>query len=58
MEMPAGSAATLDRLAAVVDPRASIAPGMPDRHGGSEAYRPPRSADVVVSPKSPRGLRA
>jgi D-lactate dehydrogenase (cytochrome) len=49
MEMPAGIAATLDRLAAIVGSRATIARGVPDEHGRSEAYPTPRSPDVVVS---------
>jgi D-lactate dehydrogenase (cytochrome) len=49
MEMPAGIAATLDRLAAIVGSRATAARGVLDEHGRSEA-----SPDVVMSPETTR----
>jgi|tagenome__1003787_1003787.scaffolds.fasta_scaffold20772037_2 hypothetical protein len=48
MEVPAGIAATLDCLAAVVDRRATNARGMLDQHGRTEADRPPGSRDGVA----------
>jgi len=52
MEMPAGIAATLDRLAAIVGSRATIARGVLDEHGRSEAYHEHRPPDVVVFPET------
>jgi len=48
MDMPAGIAATLDSLAAIVGSRATIARGVLDRHGRSEADHAPRLSDGVV----------
>lgn len=56
MEMPSGIAARLDRLAGVVDPRASTARGMLDQHAGTEAYHAPRSPDVVAFPETSEDL--
>jgi D-lactate dehydrogenase (cytochrome) len=52
MEMPAGIAASLDRLAAIVGSHASAARGVLDAHGRSEACHESRSPDVVVFPQS------
>ena len=48
--MLAGIAATLDRFAAVVGPRATVARGVLGPHGRREADQAPRSSDVVVLP--------
>lgn len=47
MEMPAGIAATLDRVAAIVGPRTPKARGALQEDGCSEAYRALRSPDLV-----------
>ncbi len=52
MEMPTGIAATLDRLAAIVGSRATVARGVLDQHGRSEAYHVHRPPDVVVFPET------
>ena len=52
MDMPAGIAATLDRLAANVGPGATIARGVPGQHGRGEAYDAPRSPGIVVVPEA------
>ena len=52
MEMPAGIAATLDGLAAIVGSRATIARGVLEEHGRSEAYHLPQPPDVVVFPQT------
>ena len=50
MEMPAGIAASLDRLTAIAGLRATTARGVLDEHGRSEAYHEHRPPDVVVFP--------
>ena len=50
MEMPAGIAASLDRLTAIAGLRATTAGGVLDEHGRSEAYHEHRPPDVVVFP--------
>jgi D-lactate dehydrogenase (cytochrome) len=52
MEMPAGIAATLDRLAAIVGSRATIARGVLSDHGRGGACHAPRSPVGVVFPET------
>lgn len=52
MDMPAGIAASLDRLAAIVGSCATAARGVRDAHGRSEACQASRSPDVVACPEA------
>jgi hypothetical protein len=56
MEMPAGSAVTLDRPAAMVGPSATTAGAVLVRHGG-EAHHASRSPDVVVFSETTQAVR-
>jgi len=58
MDMPAGIAATLDRLATTIGSRAATARGVLDRDGCSEAYQAPRSPGVVVLPETTQGFHS
>jgi D-lactate dehydrogenase (cytochrome) len=52
MGTPIGAAAILDRLAEMVGPRATMARGVLDEHGRSEAYHASPPPDVVVFPET------
>jgi D-lactate dehydrogenase (cytochrome) len=52
MGVPIGTAAILDRLAAIVGARATTARGVLDQHGRSEAYHASQPPDVVVFPET------
>ena len=51
MDMPAGTAASLDRLAAIVGSRVSAACGVLDADGRSWDHAP-RPSDVAVFPEA------
>jgi D-lactate dehydrogenase (cytochrome) len=52
MGVPIGTAAVIDRLAALVGARATTARGILDQHGRSEAYHASQPPDVVVFPET------
>ena len=52
MGVPIGAATIIDRLIEMVGPRASVAPGVLNDHGRSEAYHASRPPDVVVFPET------
>src|SRR6218665_3682456 len=54
MENVAGGAA---RLTEILGSRATVARGVLDGHGGSEAYHPPAPPDVVVFPETTEDVR-
>jgi D-lactate dehydrogenase (cytochrome) len=54
MGLPITAAAIVDRLAEMVGPRATIARGVLDDHGRSEAYHASTPPDVVVFPQTTR----
>ena len=58
MDVPAGIAATLDRLAAIVGPRATTALGVLHERGRSEAYHEHRPPDTGTIFHPASGLRA
>ena len=52
MGAPISAATIIDRLTEMVGPRASVAPGVLNDHGRSEAYHASCPPDVVVFPDS------
>jgi D-lactate dehydrogenase (cytochrome) len=52
MGVPINVATIIDRLIEMVGPRASVAPGVLNDHGRSEAYHASRPPDVVVFPET------
>jgi len=54
MGVPIGAATIIDHLIEMIGPRASVAPGVLNDHGRSEAYHASRPPDVVVFPETTR----
>ena len=58
MDMPAGIAATLDRLAAAIGSRATTVCGVPDLRGCGEACHAHRRRNVIVAPAATQDVHS